>query len=69
LASFKIDRKDSFSNVVKRHFKSTGKATSGAGSWSDMSDEEVDGLRKETLEVFSFYRESLRRTDHARYCG
>jgi len=52
LATLKIDPKDSFSKVVKRHFRKAGRIRSSSGSWSDVTDEKVAVLRRETLGAF-----------------
>lgn len=56
LAALKIDPRDSFSKVVKRHFRKSGRIRSSAGSWDDMSDDEAVALRRETLLTFDSRR-------------
>jgi len=52
LAALKVDAKDSFSKVVKRHFRKSRRIGSSAGSWDDMTDEEATELRRETVMAF-----------------
>ena len=52
LAALKVDARDSFSKVVKRQFRKSGRIRSSAGSWEDVTDKEVAALRQETRRVF-----------------
>ena len=52
LATLKVDRGDSFSAVVKRNFRRSGRLAVSAGSWSDLTDDEVNALREETIRAF-----------------
>jgi len=52
LAALKIDARDSFSKVVKRHFRKSGRIRSSAGSWEDATDDEVRALRQESIATF-----------------
>lgn len=52
LASLKVSRRDSFSHVIKRHFRRSGRLRSSAGAWSDVSADEVRALRQETVDAF-----------------
>ena len=56
LAALKVDARDSFSKVVKRHFRKSGRIRSSAGSWEDATDDEVAALRQESLAVFESHR-------------
>ena len=49
LAALKVDTRDSFSKVVKRHFRRSGRIRSSAGSWEDATDDEVAALRQESV--------------------
>ena len=51
LASLKASRRDSFSQVIKRHFRRSGRLASSAGSWSDVTDDQVRALRRETVDA------------------
>lgn len=54
LRGLKISPKDSFSDVVKRHFgarRATIEDT--AGAWSDMTDDEVRALRARAADLLS----------------
>lgn len=44
--------KESFSDVVKRHFGHKRDIEDSAGGWSDMTDEEAKQLRRETIDAF-----------------
>jgi len=52
LAALKLDARDSFSKVVKRHFPASGRIRPSAGTWTDAMDEEVAAMRRETVEAF-----------------
>ena len=52
LKGAKITPKESFSDVVKRHFGQRKGLEASAGGWSDMTDEEVRRLRRDTIEAF-----------------
>lgn len=52
LAALKVDTQDSFSKVVKRHFRRSGRIRSSAGSWEDATDDEVAALREESIATF-----------------
>ncbi len=56
LAAMKVDPRDSFSKVVKRQFRKSGRIRSSAGSWKDATDAEVSALRRETLAAFAVRR-------------
>lgn len=56
LAGLKVDPRDSFSKVVKRHFGKSGRTRVSAGSWADMTDDEVAELRRETVTTFEASR-------------
>lgn len=53
LRGAKRDPKDSFSDVVKRHFghKREGIAAS-AGGWADVPEERIERLKRERIEIF-----------------
>lgn len=52
LAGLKVSPRDSFSQVIKRHFRRSGRVALSAGAWSDVTDDEVRALRKETVDAF-----------------
>ena len=52
LAALKIDARDSFSDVVKRHFRRSGSIRASSGTWAETSDMEVAALRRGTLGAF-----------------
>jgi len=52
LVALKIDARDSFSKVVKRHFRRSGRVRSSAGGWGDVKDDEVVALRRDTVKAF-----------------
>jgi len=52
LASLKIDSRDSFSKLVKRHFRKPGRIRSSSGTWADASDQEIAALRREMVASF-----------------
>ncbi len=52
LATLKIDPRDSFSKVVKRHFRKSGRIRSSSGTWADATDKEIAALRRETVATF-----------------
>jgi len=52
LNGLKVDGKDSFSKVVKRHFRRSGRLRSSAGAWSDLTKAEEERLRRETVQAF-----------------
>lgn len=56
LAALKVDRRDSFSKVVKRQFRKSGRIRSSSGTWGDMTDEEVAELREQTVRPFQVRR-------------
>jgi len=56
LAGLKVDARDSFSKVVKRHFRKSCRIRSSAGSWHDVTDDEVAALRRETVTTFDARR-------------
>jgi predicted CopG family antitoxin len=56
LATLKVDARDSFSKVVKRHFRRSGRIRSSAGSWGDVTDDEIAALRRETVATFETRR-------------
>lgn len=56
LAALKVDTRDSFSKVVKRHFRKSGRIRSSAGSWEDATDHEVAALRQESVAAFEGHR-------------
>lgn len=53
LDALRIDRQDSFSDVVKRHFRTSRSIRVSSGTWSKMTDAEVRTLRRETLGALS----------------
>lgn len=53
----KIYASESFSMVVKRLLGTRRPIGESAGAWSDMTDEEVNRLRRETLETFGSMKE------------
>lgn len=57
LAALKVDRRDSFSKVVKRQFRKSGRIRSSSGTWADMTDEEVAELREQTVRAFHVRRQ------------
>src|SRR5436309_13625576 len=46
LAALKVDARDSFSKVVKRHFRKSGRIRSSAGTSADATDDGVAALRQ-----------------------
>jgi predicted CopG family antitoxin len=50
LVSLRIDSRDSFSDVVKRHFRRSGSIRASSGAWAETSETEVATLRRETLD-------------------
>ena len=52
LASLKVSPRDSFSRVVKRPFRRSGRLRASAGAWSEVTDDEVRALCEETLDTF-----------------
>jgi len=52
LAGLKVSARDSFSQVIKRHFRRSGRLRSSAGAWSDVTDDAVRVLREETVAAF-----------------
>lgn len=52
LRGAKVTRRDSFSDVVKRHFGAGGTEwlTGTGGAWKDMSDDEVARIRQESID-------------------
>ncbi len=57
LVGAKIYTSESFSMVVKRLLGTRRPIGESAGAWSDMTDEEVNRLRRETLETFESMKE------------
>src|SRR3990170_1898236 len=41
LAGLKVSPRDSFSQVIKRHFRRSGRLALSAGAWSDVTDDDV----------------------------
>jgi len=56
LTALKVGPRDSFSNVVKRNFPTFDRIRSSAGTWDDVTDEEVRRLRRETVEALGVRR-------------
>jgi len=52
LATLKIDPRDSFSKVVKRHFRKSGRIRSSSGTWADATNQEITALRRQTVATF-----------------
>jgi len=52
LAALKVSPRDSFSQVIKRHFRRSGRLALSTGAWSDVTDDEVRALRRETVDAF-----------------
>ncbi len=52
LAGLKVSTRDSFSHVIKRHFRKSGRLRASAGAWSDVTDDDVRALREETISAF-----------------
>jgi len=53
LSALKIDARDSFSDVVRHHFRRSGSIRASSGAWADKSDTEVAALRLEALDAWS----------------
>ncbi len=56
LKGAKLHPGESFSELVKRTFGLKGSFRDSAGAWSDMTDQEVERLRRETIDAFGTTR-------------
>ncbi len=52
LKGAKISRRESFSDVVKRHFGQRPRLAESAGAWYNVRDDEVAAMRQETTDAF-----------------